>query len=448
MFPFRGSGALRTRRYSSDHQRKVRKVRTVAVVLVLCSATTNACGRRASPTALDDEARTYVRLAVALGERDPDSLDFYSGPADLVADLRRSPPPLTEITRDAAALASRLSSEYSGAEGIVAARARTIAANLTAMQARVALLTGTRLPYDQESEAFFSLVPGTLDDARVEAIRTRVAGLVGGSGRLVDRYAAFAERFTVSGDRLPAVVEAALDECRRATTAHLSLPPTEHVTVEFVHDRPWSAFARYLGDARSVIQVNTDFRFTLDQVLQLACHEGYPGHHTRNVLLASVPDGAGGWPERWAQLTFSPTSLVSEAAAMVAIDVAFTAEQRVRIIRERLCPIANLDPSGAELHVAVERLLGDLQVVQADVARRYLNGELEFTRAVTALEDGALVPHAEAAIKYVNEYRTYVTTYTAGRAMFAARLLDCTGIDATVDARWRCFRETMLKPQL
>ncbi len=51
---------------------------------------------------LDDDARQYVRLAVALGERDPDSLDFYAGPADAVADMRRNPPPLTAIKRDAA----------------------------------------------------------------------------------------------------------------------------------------------------------------------------------------------------------------------------------------------------------------------------------------------------------------------------------------------------------
>ena len=60
--------------------------------------------RPASQPSLDDDARQYVRLAVALGERDPDSLDFYAGPADAVADVRRSPPTLTAIRRDAEAL--------------------------------------------------------------------------------------------------------------------------------------------------------------------------------------------------------------------------------------------------------------------------------------------------------------------------------------------------------
>jgi hypothetical protein len=37
------------------------------------------------------------------------------------------------------------------------------------------------------------------------------------------------------------------------------------------------------------------------------------------------------------------------------------------------------------------------------IARRIIDGELEFARAVSELEELALVPHAEAVIKYVNQ---------------------------------------------
>jgi hypothetical protein len=97
-----------------------------------------------------------------------------------------------------------------------------------------------------------------------------------------------------------------------------------------------------------------------------------------------------------------------------------------------------------ELHVAVERLVGDLQVAQAEVARQYLDGTLEFARAVSALERQALVPHAEALIKYVNEYRTYVTTYTTGKTLAASRQAACAGADPRDDVRWRCFERELL----
>lgn len=402
------------------------------------------CGR-ASQSPLDDAALRYVRLAVALGERDPDSLDFYAGPAELVADQRRDPLPLPEIKREAETLAARLQRE-APVDPAAAARARDLVADLTAMAARVDLLSGARLPYDKESDVFFGIAPGPLDEERLNDIRSQIAAIVGRDGRLVDRYSAFGARFTIAADRLPAVMNAAIDECRRRTVAHLALPSNERVTLELVRDKPWSAFSRYLGDARSVIQINTDFRFTVDQALQVACHEGYPGHHTRNTLMASPVAQAGhSWPERSVQLMFSPEALVSEASAMLAADVAFSPAERVGVERDRLFPLAGLDPAGAAPHVAIERLVGDLQVVQESVARRYLDGELEFSRAVAVLEEQALVPHAEALIKYVNEYRSYVTTYTTGRTVFAARLAACIGARPTADDRWRCFEREILK---
>ena len=400
-----------------------------------------ACGRPPAP--LDDAARQYLRLAVALGERDPDALDFYVGPQDAVADLRHSPPALDAIRRDARGLAAQLSSQrFATAD---AARIGTLTADLRAIEARVDLLTGVTRSYDDESRAFFGIAPGPDDPSALDAIRARIADLVGGRGRLVDRYAAFAARFVVPPDRLPAVMQAALDECRRRTVSQMALPPGEQAALTFVRDTPWSAFSRYLGDARSAIQINTDFRFTADQVLQLACHEGYPGHHTRNTLLAPRRDESGR-PERAVQLMFSPEALESEAAAMLAADVAFSPDERIRVVRDRLLPLAGLDPAGAERHVAVERLVGDLQVVQADVARRYLDGELEFARAVAALEEQALVPHADASVKYINQYRSYVTTYTAGRQALAARLAACAGRTPADEIRWRCFKsETPLR---
>jgi hypothetical protein len=400
---------------------------TIACVL----ATVAACTTRPP---LDDQAHRFVRLAVALGERDPDSLDFYAGPADAVADLRKTPPPLTAIRRDAQQLREELAARQD-AEPAERARVSGLTRDLAAMVARVDLLAGTRLPFQLESLVFFGIAPAPADEAHLDAIRSQIAAAVGGRGRLVDRYAAFAERFLVPSDRLQPVMEAALSACREATLAHVTLPRDEHVQLELVHDKPWSAFSRYLGGARSVIQINTDFRFTIDQALQVACHEGYPGHHTRNTLAAI----SARRPERTVQLTFSPESLDSEASAMLAADVAFSSEERLRIARDRLFPIAGLRPDGAASHLEVERLVGELQFVQADIARRYLDGQLEFARAARELEARALVPHAESLVKYINEYRTYITTYTEGRRAVAARLAACTGADASDQNRWRCF---------
>ena len=441
MCRFRASGCLAgltacatdrvTRSFRAAHVPRSRLKACATCVLLIGWS----CGARPP---LDEEARRYVRLAVALGERDPDSLDFYAGPADAVADIRRSPPPLTAIRRDAENLSTKIRARRD-LDPVEKARAGTLVRALSAISARVDLLAGARRRYDEESFVLFGMAPAPLDESRLAAIRSQIADLVGGGdGRLVDRYAAFAARFTIPTDRLQPVMAAAVEACRRATLAHLTLPPGEQASLEFVHDRPWSAFSRYLGAARSVIAINRDFRFTVDQALQVACHEGYPGHHTRNTLHTL----AGARPERSVQLTFSPESLTSEAAAMLAADVAFSPHERLRVVRDELFPVANLTPDGAAAHVQVERWAGELQIVQADVARRYLDGGLEFARAVTEMEERALVPQAEAQIKYLNQFRSYVTTYTAGRAALASRLAACAGPDAADDVRWRCFKQT------
>jgi hypothetical protein len=387
---------------------------------------------------LDDDARQYVRLAVALGERDPDSLDFYAGPADAVSDIRRSPPPLTAIKRDAAGLSARIRARHDP-DPVERVRVQAMVRDLAAIVARVDVLAGARPPFAEESASFFGIAPGPIEETDLSAIRAQVADLIGGGERLVDRYAAFAARFTIPPERLQPVMAAALDACRAATVAHLRLPAGEQARLEFVTNKPWSAFSRYLGGGRSVIQINTDFRFTVDQALQIACHEGYPGHHTRNALRTGAGDAAAGWPERSVQLTFSPESLTSEASAMLAADVAFPSDERVRLERSTLFPLAGLPAALVEQHIEVERLVGQLQIVQADVARRYLDGQLEFTRAASELEQRALVPHAETQVKYINQFRSYVTTYTTGRAAFAERLQACAGYGAIPAVRWRCF---------
>ena len=91
---------------------------------------------------LDDFARQYVRLAVALGERDPDALDYYAGPPELVADIRRNPPELSELKRSATELAGRLSA-LPGLQGDDRdRRGLFLLGQLTALAARADLYAG------------------------------------------------------------------------------------------------------------------------------------------------------------------------------------------------------------------------------------------------------------------------------------------------------------------
>ena len=80
------------------------------------------------------------------------------------------------------------------------------------------------------------------------------------------------------------------------------------------------------------------------------------------------------------------------------------------------------------------RLVDQLEAEEPGIARDYLDGNLEWSRAASALEDRALMAHTEATLKYLNEFRTYMLTYTVGTEM-AQRCM----ADATREDRWRKF---------
>jgi hypothetical protein len=359
--------------------------------------------------------REYLRLAVALGERDPDSIDFYYGPPGWVADIRRNPPGLSEIRRSALQLERDLGNDKRP-------RFARLERQVGALAERANQLLGVKQSFDQETSAYFGLTAGEVDSGAMDQVRTQIDRLLGSGGPAAERFAAFDEKFLVPPDRLPAVMARAMKGCRDRTLEHLLLPAGETVTVEYVHNKPWSAFSHYQGKFHSLIEVNSDLPLTVDRVLQLACHEGYPGHHAFNTLQEWHFVKEQHWEEWMVQPAFSPQSLVSEGLATFAADVAFPEPERLSFERDILFPLAGLHPEDAALYDRIERLIDQLQSAEPGIARAYLDGRLEWARAAEALERQVLMTHPEQTLKYMNEYRNYVITYTLGRDLVARQV--------------------------
>ena len=161
-----------------------------------------------------------------------------------------------------------------------------------------------------------------------------------GSGPLLERYQAFRDRFEIPKDRLAAVFAAAIDGCRARTLEHIALPAGESFTLEYVTDKSWSGYNWYQGNYRSLIQINTDLPIYIDRAIDLACHEGYPGHHVYNVLLEQHLVRERGWQEYTVYPLFSPQSLIAEGTANYGIEVAFPDDERRRFERDVLFPAA------------------------------------------------------------------------------------------------------------
>ena len=105
----------------------------------------------------------------------------------------------------------------------------------------------------------------------------------------------------------------------------MTLPQAERFDLEYVNGTPWSACNWYKGGYRSVIQVNTDLPIAIDRAIDLACHEGYPGHHVYNANLERTLVKERGWVEFSLYPLFSPQSFIAGGSANFGVDMAFPA---------------------------------------------------------------------------------------------------------------------------
>ena len=116
-------------------------------------------------------------------------------------------------------------------------------------------------------------------------------------------------------DRLEPTLAAVIEAARTWTRDAVGLPEGEGVSLEIVHDVPWMAFCEYLGGLQSHISVNGDLPIAAVELLRLAIHETYPGHHAESCSKDQLLVRGRGWLEETILLVPTPQSLVSEGIA-------------------------------------------------------------------------------------------------------------------------------------
>ena len=105
---------------------------------------------------------------------------------------------------------------------------------LEALRARVRMLRGVKMTFDEESRALYDAVAPTHPESYFAETLKELDALLPGTGPVAERYDAFRSRFVVPADRLARVFDRAIAEGRSRTRTHVELPPDEHFTVEYV----------------------------------------------------------------------------------------------------------------------------------------------------------------------------------------------------------------------
>ncbi len=214
--------------------------------------------------------------------------------------------------------------------------------------------------------------------------------------------------------------------------------------------KSWGGYNWYQGDFRSLIQVNTDLPAFIDRAIDLAAHEGYPGHHVYNVLLEKNLVRDRGWVEFSVYPLFSPQSLIAEGSANFGKEVVFTPAERIEFEKTVLFPAAGLDPKLADNYYAVQALTEELAYAGNEAARRYLNGEIDAAAAKTWLEKYALMDEkrAEQRVRFIDQYRSYVINYNLGEDLVRDYIARHGGTADHPEKRWEEFEKLISSPRL
>jgi hypothetical protein len=395
-------------------------------------------------------AERYVKLVLAVGRHDADYVDAYYGPAEWRAEVEKRKLSLADIGAEANRVLGDLQIRPPTRNQLVTLRYHYLHRQLESLQARVRMLTGTKLSFDEESRALYDAVAPAHPDSYFQAIIDQLEPLLPGRGALVDRYDAFRKNFIIAPARLAEVFDAAIADCRRRTLEHVQLPVTESFRVEYVTKKSWSAYNWYQGNYHSLIQVNTDLPVYIDRAIDLACHEGYPGHHVYNALLEKHLVRDRGWQEFTVYALFSPQSLIAEGTANYGIEVAFPRNERLEFERKVLFPRAGLDPGRVEEYYRIQQLVERLSYAGNEAARRYLNGEIDRAAAVAWLARYALMSpaRAEQRTRFFDQYRSYVINYNLGKDLVKQYIEAHGGTEGRPDRRWKEFVKLLSSPRL
>ena len=395
---------------------------------------------------LDALAAEYLLFELSMGLHDGAHVDAYFGPEELRSEAESTALSLVEIESRAETLATRLLNwPLESADSMQTARVDNLVQRLGALNTRIALNRGDTLSFDEESRRLFGTAAPDYDAAHFDVILEKIDTLLDGEGDLSARVNRFRDQFVIPENRLTAVFDAAIAECRRRTLLYIELPENESFELEYVNDKPWSGYNWYQGNSQSLIQINTDLPIFISRAVDLGCHEGYPGHHTFNALLEKNLVEDRGWTEFSLYPLFSPQSLIAEGSGNYGIDLAFPGSERVEFEKEVLFPLAGLDPAEADRYYTLLELMSRLDYAGNEAARDYLNGTIDREQAVQWLVDYSLSSpeRARQRTDFFDTYRSYVINYNLGKDMVREYVERDTEDHA---ARWQRFENLLSTP--
>ena len=190
---------------------------------------TGSAGQSRPASPMNDVAERYVKLVLALGQHDADYVDAYYGPPEWKQQaesrkVRRSPISPRRQRRCSAPSAPFLSR----AAEMERLRRHYLQRQLSAVAARIRMLKGERLSFDEESRALYDAVAPTLPESHFQEILDQLEQALPGRGTAAST--ATRRSAAPSSSRARSSTRSSRRPSRRAArgrSQHVTLPPDE-----------------------------------------------------------------------------------------------------------------------------------------------------------------------------------------------------------------------------
>lgn len=423
----------------------------MTIFLTLCL---NACTKEpvtvkeTQPMTIDTIAQDYVKLTLLIGQHHSSYIDAYYGPKE----WRPSGEPLAlhELTSQAKVLREQLKKLSLNIEPSSKQRVEFLQMQLDAAGFFISHLLDKKQKnssFDKEAKGLYDATSPEVDLSKLDLVLNQLDDLLPGTGSLNMRLEKFNSGFVIPTEKLDIVFSAAIDEARARTKKYIPLPANENFTIEYVTDKVWSGYNWYKGNNYSLIQINTDFPIYIDRAIDLASHEGYPGHHVFNSQMEQHLVNNNGWIEYSVYPLFSPMSLLAEGSANYGIEVAFPHKERMTFEREVLFELAGLDASKVERYYRVQAIVQQLSYAGNYVAKHYLDGDINKEQAIELLMKYSLSTREKSMqrIGFIEANRAYVINYNLGQDIVKAYIHARAGGDEA--KRWQVFANLLALPK-
>jgi hypothetical protein len=354
-------------------------------------------------------AEAYILLGLRLGRHVDGLVDAYYGPPELKEQVDSEPVVEPEaLVVESDALLAHLEDGWLRDQAL---GLRTYAGKLA----------GEELSYSDEVERCYGVRPQRQATEVYAEAHERLGELLPADGPLPERYQAWRRTCTIPADLVvPALRDVAAD-LRSVTADLVELPTGEEAAVESARTEPWWAFNYYLGGLRSRVVVNLDVPTTCHEVVHLAAHEIYPGHHTDHAVKEQLLIRDRGLVEESIQLVPTPAALVQEGIAEVGGSVVADDDLRSRLVAALARHRLDYD---AERSEAIAEARRSLRRVSVDAALMIHEDGASVEEAEAYVQRWSLSTPEEAAhsVSFVIDptWRAYALTYSAGRELCEA----------------------------